>query len=130
MSPRYASLHSGLLARKGEALPSSPTRLPESYYADAKEAPTPPEPAPSHLQAVSNEAPAPARPRKPRRKSADPRRKLTLRLTPEQHRRLRIAAAQLDCSQQSLMVEALDALFEDLAQGQLAGCKCLDVSRD
>lgn len=124
---RFASLHSGLLARKGEALPAGPNRLAAAYYAPEDSPLAQSEPAPA--EPPSPEAKAKARKhQKPRRKpSRTPgRRKTTLRLSNEQHRRLRIAAAQLDMSQQAIMVEALDAYLDKLAKGRFPGCGCLE----
>lgn len=142
MTTRYASLHSGLLARKGEALPAGPTRLAAAYYAPepvsdaasrseapARLTPPPPPAEPDAKPRAAGEVVAPPqRQRKPAHTPAtanSSRRKTTVRLSADQHRRLRIAAAQLECSQQSLISEALETLLDQLAAGRLPDCSCL-----
>ena len=143
---RFASLHSGLLARKGEALPAAPNRLAAAYYAPepGQEASDPPE-APPVDTSKSVRAAAPKRTtpettsdpkttsgpklRRTAPQSKPARRKTTLRLSLDQHRRLRIAAAQLDVSQQNLMSAALEAYLDQISDGQFPACSCLD-SRD
>ncbi len=47
--------------------------------------------------------------------------RLTLRLSPSDHRRLRVAAAHLDCSMQAVLTKALEAYLTGLR----ADCPCL-----
>lgn len=163
MTSKFASLHSGLLARKGEALPAGPTRLAAAYYAPEDRPPgegetrpdiapvEPPPPPPAVTPAAVTPAAVPPAAVTPAAVTASARkqgvsrglgksvtgkvagkttgrqirRKTTLRLSADQHRRLRIAAAQLDCSQQALMVDALEAYLEQIAAGCFPDCGCL-----
>ena len=53
--------------------------------------------------------------------------KLSLRLTPERHLRLKLVAAHRRQSVQKLMLEALDAHIQSLAPGVMQGeCACLE----
>jgi hypothetical protein len=56
-----------------------------------------------------------------RRRRADGRVRLSLRLDRERHRQLRIAAARAGCSSQALLCRALDAHLAGLARS----CPCL-----
>ena len=89
-----AQLTAALMTRKGEAQPSRLFTLP-----------TPVAPAPR-----------PERPDVP----AKDRRRLTLRLDPERHMRLKLAAAHLDLSLQDILIAALDAYL-----AREAPCACL-----
>lgn len=97
-----ASLSGQLLARKGTARPSA--AVPRSAGADIPSTPR----APLRL-APPQEPPA-----------SGERARISLRLDPERHRRLRLAAAHLDCSLQDLLIAALD---EHLS-GLHLGCPC------
>jgi hypothetical protein len=92
-----ASLTAALMTRKGEAQPSRLFAL------------TPP----------VVPAPRPARPEQPVVPAKD-RRRLTLRLDPERHMRLKLAAAHLDISLQDILIAALDAHL-----AREAPCPCL-----
>jgi hypothetical protein len=161
----YASLHAGMLVRKGEAAPSTPERTdailsgPDDatrWLVQRRDVPPPePPPAPPKVQdllgrgliefaqtqagrprrndapvlrvvsspSIAPEAPPPSpekRPR-PRRDSAA---RVVLTLKPEQARRLNLAAARLDKPRARLLAQALDALLDDLATGDLEGCSC------
>jgi hypothetical protein len=97
-----ASLSGRLLARKGTARPSA--AVPRSAGAETSL----PSRAPLRL-APPQEPPA-----------SGERARISLRLDPERHRRLRLAAAHLDCSLQDLLIAALD---EHLS-GLRLGCPC------
>jgi hypothetical protein len=101
-----ASLTGQLLARKGEARPSIVHgREPRP----ARSAP-PPEPA----RCVPAAAPQPAPAADPGPGAPDRRARLTLRLDPNRHRRLRLAAVHTERSLQQLMTAALDAYLAGL----------------
>lgn len=144
---RFASLHSGLLARKGEALPAGPNRLAAAYYAPEpgqdgpspiEQADTQPPPIDNTRTAEADRAPAtedktanrPQRLRRSKAQSTPARRKTTVRLSADQHRRLRVAAAQLDISQQSLMTQALEAYLKQLSEGLFPDCSCMSPKED
>jgi len=79
-------------------------------------------------QHVSKSTPA-AAPRKPRRKAANgghhgPYR-FSFRIPPDQHRRLRVAAAQKNISLQQALTEALENYLDGLCACSLKECNCL-----
>ena len=92
--PDAASLTAALMTRKGAAQPSRLFALPTQVTAPRIEAPV-------------------ATPAKDRRR-------LTLRLDPERHMRLKLAAAHLDLSLQEILIAALDAHLS-----REAPCACL-----
>ena len=94
--PDAAALTAALLVRKGEAAPSRLFALPTPVLA-----PTP-------------------RPELPPLPPAKDRRRLTLRLDPERHMRLKLAAAHLDLSLQEILIAALDSHL-----AREAPCACL-----
>jgi hypothetical protein len=91
-----AALTATLLARKGDAVPSRLFAVP---------------PAPS---------PAPRPEPQPATAPAGPRRRLTLRLEPDRHLRLKLAAAHLGMSLQDVILAALDDHLP-----RVAPCVCL-----
>jgi len=152
MSSKLASLHAGLIARKGEARPA--IAHPAFSYVDApRPAPQPlrqdgdgmqrrsfaravalpsgdvPEPlAPEPVRAAPR-TPEPVLRAAPRRKPVDDDHarhfRLTFRMTSEQRRRLRIAAAKGEKSLQELLSEALDSHLDSLCACELRECTCL-----
>ncbi|WP_300556163.1 hypothetical protein [Maricaulis sp.] len=129
MGQKYASLHAGLLARKGEAMPASRPGLVPGLIERA--APAVETAAPQHQAEPKRPT---VRPRPPVREPvANPqpienlpaRHKTTIRLNAAQKRRLRLAAAVLDRSQQSLISEALDEFLDILAADPALDCRCL-----
>ena len=77
-----------------------------------------------HLRAVGSPAP-----RKPIRKDADGEHhgpcRFTFRMSPDQRRRLHVAAAQKGCSLQQSLCEALDKYLDGLCACSLKDCACL-----
>ena len=133
----FASLTSGLLARKGQAKPAMRPQVYSGFGAPQEDLgwndmgfdaprPTPDAPAVVHQQAQLAEqfsAPAPtadppAPARKPRTKRAQAlnghKAAFTLRLDEERHLRLRLASALQRRSSQRLVTEALDALLNTM----------------
>lgn len=98
-----ATLSGRLLARKGAARPSSTT---PRHGATAQ-----PKPAPSPTLETVQPPP-----------SGGERARISIRLDPARHRRLRLAAAHLDCSLQDLMIAAMDGYLANLR----LGCPCLE----
>jgi hypothetical protein len=129
MGQKYASLHAGLLARKGEAMPASrPGLVPGLIERAAPVVETAaPQPQPEPQRPRPNpRPPAPSQSAKPRLVENLPaRHKTTIRLNAAQKRRLRLAAAVLDRSQQSLISEALDEFLDILAADPALDCRCL-----
>lgn len=120
-SPSFASLHSGLLVRKGAATPSpaitraapeaalDPFSVARRDASDAEHAPPPqqhPGPCDEHEAAAQMD-------------ELD-----GFELTDTQDRRLRLAAAKLDTTREALLTEAVDNLLDHLAETELASCSC------
>ena len=62
--------------------------------------------------------------------SGDPLRHITLPLDPTRHRRLRLAAAHLDQTEDALMIAALDHYLDRVVSVLLDGrCACLEEGR-
>jgi hypothetical protein len=152
-NPSYASLHAGLLARKGEARPVQDPQLAALAWQPAK---TPPvvapvpsssQPTPNvvadmkvRLQDVATSWPA----RKPVSPIADDHTwvatkaapaldsfghpvKTTVRLTHAQARAVKLAALVLDRPQQDILASALMSKLEALACSDLAKCSCFQA---
>jgi hypothetical protein len=106
-----AALASGLLARKGEAVPTSLVVLPIMPRAQPELT------APRDRALGCNP---------PRGGAVAAAAKLSLRLDGDRHRRLRLAALHLGRSGQQLLIEALDAYLERSAEAIRGGqCACL-----
>jgi hypothetical protein len=118
-----ATLTDALLARKGTA---APTRVAPSPFDPAS---AQPEIVP-HLVLVGRDA-APRDSAQTRFAGSghgglEHRRRITLRLDPTRHRRLKLAAAHLNASLQDLVIAALDSHLMRVAPGLAAGgCACL-----
>ena len=140
MSAKFASLHSGLLARKGQATPAMVPLpvVPQAgsfSYVDA--------PAPARAESCCGAGGAAEKQSANalaaggtnsnralehgahRDIGADHRTHVSVRLNSEQLRRLKTAAAQLHVSQQKLMADGLELYLDKLAVEDLAGCRCL-----
>lgn len=141
----FASLHSGLLARKGQAEPSvqaaalaasapSPKTEPQDRCAierrDADPWP-PPRLDPRPVLRVLPPAPAPGRgaPPPPPPPRTEEGVRLELRLTQDQARRLGLAAARLGRRRSALMGQALEAYLSVLGDGVMRDCACYGGSR-
>lgn len=124
--PKYASLHAGLLARKGEAQPAPVTQI-GAVFPDHAEVPRPPQAEPEPAVQPPPRAERQAAPRVSNLKShpRQARHKTTVRLTDEQRRRVRLASVQLERSQQSLVSEAIDDFLDQLCARELPNCACL-----
>lgn len=98
MSQPYASLSSGLLARKGQAAPSLEVR---SGIAPAV---PPDEPHPEHS-------------------ATERRKRLTLTFSVEDYERLGIAAAKSECTRHDILRMAMEDYLSRLASRH--GCACM-----
>lgn len=126
----FASLHGGLLVRKGEAAPSAAkpaivrgnghdpfaAQRRDVLQADTPLRPVVERPSQGPALAVTHA--------EPETEPGDREVRATLRLTREQLRRLRLASAMLEQSQQDLLSRALDARLDELAEGPLRNCRC------
>ena len=116
----FASLHSGLLVRKGAAVPSpagtrtapdtaiDPFSIARRDASDADNAPPPqphPGPCDAHHEAAEDG-------------------EIGFELNDLQDRRLRLAAAKLDTTREQLLSEAVDSWLDHLADTELASCSC------
>lgn len=138
---KFATIHGGLLARKGEAAPAVRHSHPGVSYSDA---PPPPERRPAtplmdaafgDMRTLQTAAPAPCSPsdREPKPKEPCSRKipageasagRVSLRLTRRQKRMIMIAGAVLGRSQQKLLSEALDSHLDRLSADELKSCGC------
>lgn len=120
---KYASLHGGLIARKGEAQPTPPVSLDDLGMVTA--------PAPEAPQArLSCDAPiGVAKPERPVRLNAKDKsaviKALTLRIDPALYHRVHVAAAQLDWTSQDLMRAAIEAYLVHLGREVFPNCGCI-----
>lgn len=122
-APKFAPMHAGLLARKGEAAPSAEPRPP--LLAPVAQLQHEPAPSPAVASAPLEAGPDLSCAGEGRRIAAPERPvRAGVRLDPEQSRRLRLAAAILGSSQQELISEALDRHLDRLAEGALQSCAC------
>lgn len=121
---RYASLHGGLIARKGEAQPS-PTISMDSFAASRPiEAPAP------SIAPLSCEMPAnvskPVRPARIAEDSKSARMKaLTFRLDPALYHRVQVAAAKLGWTAQDLLRSAVEEHLLNLSREIFPNCGCI-----
>ncbi len=110
-----ATLASGLLARKGDAVPTSLVVVPviaRVHHGEVKPG------LPPLRRGLGGKPPHDG--------GAAPAAKLSVRLDDDRHRRLRLAALHLGRSGQQIMIEALDAYLERAAPAILGGqCACL-----
>ena len=102
----FASLHGGLLARKGAAAPAPLADLDTQRRARRGE----------RLGADRRETESPPAP---------PRSRVSLRLSSRQQRLLRLVAAATDRSQQEILSLALDQHLTRVIGEELGHCKCL-----
>ncbi|MED5550927.1 MAG: hypothetical protein VX529_16360 [Pseudomonadota bacterium] len=144
---KYASLHAGLLARKGEAVPAIPSGFAGASYVDR---PAQPLPVPDERRDVERRSDRPLFVRKPADETGDlppvccaggdlpglaedPHAGLArpgraeVRLTAEQKRRLRTVSVQTGRSQQRILSAALDAWLDQLCETEMRHCACLKL---
>jgi hypothetical protein len=136
----FASLHSGLLVRKGEAAPSAhapafpavvPARQapePDTCAVERRDAESPPPPAPERPRLRLLEK-APAAPRRPALPTEAAGVRIELRLRRDQARRLAVAAARLGRRRGALAADALEAYLTVLGESALKDCGCFNGSR-
>lgn len=127
---KFASLHSGLIARKGEAQPSPHISLDDmpSFVPDM---PAPPAPAPSARPRpvfcdLPPGAPRPARPSRLADESkASGMKALTFRLDPALYHRVQVAAAKLGWTSQDLLRAAVEGHLAHLGTEVFPNCGCI-----
>ncbi len=143
---KVAVLHSGLLARKGEARPMA------VYAAPPVTAPEPVAPPPAPAPAAAYPQPAksghstdtiapqvaascpniklpPEFARDGKKAKSGPRTELHARLANTSHKRLKIASARLGRSQQEIVSAAIDAYLDYIEGDVLNGCRCMRNAR-
>lgn len=122
---KYASLHSGLIARKGEALPT------HHFNLDAFGAEKPVMPASASRPKPQNcDMPAGSvRPKRPQRISSDGTaggvKALTFRLDPALYHRVQVAAAKLGWTSQDLLRAAVERHLVHLGTEVFPNCGCI-----
>jgi len=141
---KFASLHGGLLARKGLATPATLPLPVMSQQARPRYKDAPPPvleetccggtsggdvvkvPASFTLHAFRGANPQRAMDLEASQEiGVEFRTHVSVRLSSEQMRRLKTAAAQLHLSQQKIIADGLDVYLDKLAVEDLAGCRCL-----
>ncbi|HUT51563.1 MAG TPA: hypothetical protein VM325_19715 [Alphaproteobacteria bacterium] len=128
MTRRAASLTSSLMARKGLA---GPSHLELKDVEQTKSRPTPPR----LVSTTPGDAKTGATTRSRKSvKGADPdtdKRRFTLRLSEDQHIRMRLASVHLHMSAQQMVMKALDTyLAETVPQIRGGDCACVDSGKD
>lgn len=113
-NPRFAPITSSLLARKGDALPSSMAAKPSLFW--AREAPPPP-PAPRldapHTAPLPPDPPDVAKPHR-----------MMVTLSASEFEKLGIAAVKKGLTRQQVLRIGLDAHLERLKR-EYGGCGCM-----
>lgn len=121
MTRRAASLTGSLMARKGAA---GPSRLEKNEHAEQHNSrPTP------RLVSSTPDAPRKRAAAKPKKASgtASDKRRFTLRLSEDQHIRMRLASVHLHMSAQQMVMKALDQfLAESVPQIRGGDCACME----
>lgn len=123
-----ATLTGALLASKGAAAPSNSVsafleELPSSQNSTGGSAPDAPVRATARADVVCVAA-APEESATP--DTAAVRAKLSVRLDPDRHLRLKLAAAHLRRSSQAIMLDALDAYLSTVTPALDLACPCLN----
>ncbi|HET6519203.1 MAG TPA: hypothetical protein VFG47_05220 [Geminicoccaceae bacterium] len=134
MSSRAATLHSGLLARKGHAAPAPggygatvPAAATAALPAIEALPPAPPRPKPVSLVADTAPTPEAAAPRprrapsgRPPREGAGDRLRFTFRLDRQRYKQLKILAAQSGLTSREIVARALECYLK--AAGPACAC--------
>ena len=144
---KVAVLHSGLLARKGEARPMAvfaapPPAAPEPVAPPPQAVPTAevyPQVAKSgHSSDTKGPQPDVSCPNiklppefasEGKKSKSGPRTELHARLANTSHKRLKIASARLGRSQQEIVSAAIDAYLDYIEGDVLNGCRCMRNAR-
>jgi hypothetical protein len=133
MTRRAASLTSSLMARKGAA---GPSRLEQEEAAHKNGRPAP------RLVASTPHVPKKSAPAKTRHakttkaqtpvgEAAADKRRFTLRLSEDQHIRMRLASVHLHMSAQQMVMKALDQyLAETVPHIRGGDCACMEAGKD
>ncbi len=123
---KFASLHPGLLARKGRAMPAA---RPEEAGRDAMtEHHFPARNEAIRVERAANETPTPSKDCRVGRKMAEMPpggQRLSVSLGTRQQRLLRLVAAATDRSPDKILGLALDAYLPRLIAEELGDCRCL-----
>jgi hypothetical protein len=113
-----ATLTGTLLCSKGGAAPSAFIPRPGFLFAERN--------GPEQIALVQSSSPRQARPDS--RATGDGKTKVSLRMSKARHRRLRVAAAHLGQSAQTLILEGLDYYIDHVLPTLIEGrCTCLDL---
>jgi len=124
---KYASLHSGLIARKGEALPTPHLTADPQPAFEAVRAPAP---APAQPQPVNCDLPSGvSKPKRPPRITEESKvngmKALTFRLDPALYHRVQVAAAKLGWTSQDLLRAAVEGHLVHLGTEIFPNCGCI-----
>lgn len=120
---KYASLHSGLIARKGEALPTPPINL-DAFGVHGPAAGTP-QFAPKNCDMPEGSV----KPQRPQRVADESKsssvKALTFRLDPALYHRVQVAAAKLGWTSQDLLRAAVEGHLAHLGRDVFPDCGCI-----
>lgn len=122
---KFTSLHSGLIARKGEALPSPQFNL-DTLAQDGPRAPAAsPRPALRNCDMPDSKV----KPRRPQRIAEGGKiagmKALTFRLDPSLYHRVQVAAAKLGWTSQDLLRAAVEGHLVHLGTEVFPNCGCI-----
>jgi|GEM_PF-1159177 len=124
---KFASLHSGLIARKGEASPTPPINL-DAIDFDKSAASGAPTAAPSPVSFNCDMPADIARPERPLRVAENNKsgvKALTFRLDPNLYHRVQVAAAKLGWTSQDLLRASVEAHLAYLGRDVFPNCGCI-----
>ncbi len=121
---KYTALHGGLIARKGEALPTPPVKL-DMFDSALKSAAAASPPSPLSCDAPGGAA----KPPRPKRIADESKsagiKALTFRLDPALYHRVQVAAAKLGWTSQDFLRAAVEGHLAHLGREIFPNCGCI-----
>lgn len=139
-APKYASLHAGLLARKGEARPAAHQNLIETKFTDDPISLTPSGQSPrlrpkAHLSTsvaasvptptpAPTPTPTPSQEPAPKAAMAPPTRRAAVSISPRQKKLLTLLMVVKNRTHRDVVNTALDQYLNDLADNEMQHCAC------
>ena len=121
---KFTSLHSGLIARKGEASPTPPVNL-EALDADKFTPPVMPVRSASLNCDMPEDRLKPVRPQRIAENNKSGVKALTFRLDPALYHRVQVAAAKLGWTSQDLLRAAVEGHLAHLGRDVFPDCGCI-----
>lgn len=121
---KFASLHSGLIARKGEASPTPPINM-DRFEPDRPVAPAAAFPSAAYKCDMPTGVVKPQRPQRIAENSKAGVKALTFRLDPMLYHRVQVAAAKLGWTSQDLLRAAVEGHLAHLGRDVFPNCGCI-----